>query len=196
MNCNTLLSQNLGATKTVQAANIHFYSHFLILSFYSTPDLQQVLSHWQPVCQHSFSSVMNYLPWGSDYGQRNFRRVLPQDGVCPQAGALWGSHATWSSRTPPAQNCTHTHQVQHLMNPFSSASEKLNLLVMNSIFQHHQINHYYRRIPFHSNVAAEIIRDKINILEADRAQDISGQIMNQMSFNISGTMLTTSEHKC
>lgn len=76
MNCNTLLSQNLSATKIAQAANMHFYSHFIILSFYSTPELQQVLSR-----QHSFSSVMNSFPSGIGYGQMNFTRAVPQEGV-------------------------------------------------------------------------------------------------------------------
>lgn len=49
---------------------------------------------------------------------------------------------------------------------------------------HHQINHHYRKIPSHSNVAAEITRNIINIREAHGAQDISGQRINQMNFNI------------
>lgn len=190
MNCNTLLSQNLSATKIAQAANMYFYSHFIILSFYSTPELQQVLSR-----QHSFSSVMNSFPSGIGYGQMNFTRAVPRK--------VWGSpgwrcarkQRQMSARSWLAQNRALGHRGQRLMEGSSSAAEKPNLLGVSTIFHQHQINHHYTSIPSHSNVAAETARNIISVLEAHRAQDLSGQIINQMNFNRSRMVLTTSEHR-
>lgn len=121
--------------------------------------------------------------------------------LCPRK--VWGSpgwrcvrkQRQMSARSWLAQNRALGHRGQRLMEGSSSAAEKPNLLVVSTIFHQHQINHHYTRIPSHSNVAAETARNIISILEAHRAQDLSGQIINQMNFNRSRTVLTTSEHR-
>lgn len=132
---------------------------------------------------------MNYFPSGTGYGQTNFKEFCRRKVRVPPGWRRARKHRQMEHSQPLAQNCAHSRAWDSI---------KCSILVLllrcpiccpwmlsSSITQ---INHHYRRIPFHSRVTAEITRDIINILKAHTAQDISGQIINQINFNTPWTV--------